>query len=104
MPRNNTRVIWEGCEDQSCDIVNRSGNGQLNLHRYIYTFSRRITCRPDTAEFCTVLGSTAASDQPINVDLQQHKSVRVDNHHNQGAVFLFFVHFFLFEELSASTN
>ena len=51
------------------------------------TFSRRITCGPDTAEFCTALGSTAGSDHPINLWNRIFNSTKVDNHLNQGAVF-----------------
>ena len=50
------------CEDQSCDIVNRSGKWPAES-----AFSRRITCGPGTAEFCTALGSTVACDHPINL-------------------------------------
>ena len=58
----------------------------------VSTFSRQITCGPDMAEFSTALGSTAASDHPINlwIDLHQQKGVRVDNHLNKGAFFLSF--------------
>ena len=71
------------CEDQSCDIVKMAG-----------CVSRRITCGPDTAEFCTALGSTATSDHLINLWNRSSTAQKCFRDINQGAVFLCFSSYF----------